>query len=83
MMAVTVLAVPAVAQDTSLAAAFGAREGVQSASLSPDGSKIALIASGPQQTTKLFIVDTAAVARNRFSLQAASPSTWIVADGCR
>lgn len=47
------------AQDASLAAAFGAREGVQSASLSPDGSKIALIASGPQQTTKLFIVDTA------------------------
>lgn len=59
MMTVAVLAVPAVAQDTSLAAAFGAREGVQSASLSPDGSKIALIASGPQQTTKLFIVDTA------------------------
>ncbi len=58
-MTVAVLAVPAVAQDTSLAAAFGAREGVQSASLSPDGSKIALIASGPQQTTKLFIVDTA------------------------
>lgn len=50
---------PAMAQDTSLAAAFGAREGVRSASLSPDGSKIALIASGPQQTTKLFIVDTA------------------------
>lgn len=59
LMIVVALAAPAMAQDNSLAAAFGAREGVQSASLSPDGSKIALIASGPQQTTKLFIVDTA------------------------
>lgn len=59
MVAAAWLAAPAIAQDTSLAAAFGAREGVQSASLSPDGSKIALIASGPDQTSKLFIVDTA------------------------
>ena len=53
------IAAPAVAQ-TDLAAAFGAREGVLSASLSPDGQKIALIASAAGQATRLFIVDTTA-----------------------
>ncbi len=42
------------------AAAFGAREGVISASLSPDGQKIALIASAAGRATRLFIVDTVA-----------------------
>lgn len=49
-----------VAQTTDLAAAFGAREGVTSASLSPDGSKIALIAPGPGSVDYLYIVDTKA-----------------------
>ena len=53
------VAAPGVAQ-TDLAAAFGAREGVLSASLSPDGQKIALIASAGGQATRLFIVDTVA-----------------------
>lgn len=53
------VAAPGMAQ-TDLAAAFGAREGVLSASLSPDGQKIALIASAGGQATRLFIVDTVA-----------------------
>jgi dipeptidyl aminopeptidase/acylaminoacyl peptidase len=48
------------AEAPDLAAAFGAREGVLSASLSPDGNKIALIASSSGQATRLFIVDAAA-----------------------
>lgn len=46
------------AQTSDLAAAFGAREGVISASLSPDGQKIALVASATGQATRLYIVDT-------------------------
>lgn len=53
------VAAPGVAQ-TDLAAAFGAREGVLSLSLSPNGQKIALIASAAGQATRLFIVDTSA-----------------------
>ena len=40
-----------------LAAAFGAREGVVSASLSPDGTKIALVASAPGQGSRAYVVD--------------------------
>lgn len=47
------------AQTPDIAAAFGAREGVLSASLSPDGQKIALIASAAGQATRLYIVDAA------------------------
>lgn len=49
----------AIAQTTDLAAAFGAREGARAASISPDGSKIALIGAGPEQSDQLYIVDTA------------------------
>ncbi len=49
----------AIAQAADPAAAFGAREGVISASLSPDGQKIALIASAGGQATRLFIVGAA------------------------
>ena len=39
-------------QPDALAKAFGARETVISASLSPDGQKIALIAAGPGRSTR-------------------------------
>ena len=41
------------------AAAFGKRESVLDASLSPDGSKVALIVPGPAQSTVLTVVDIA------------------------
>lgn len=41
------------------AAAFGAREGVEQASLSPDGTQIAFIAPGKGQGSTLFTVSTA------------------------
>ncbi|CAN5119369.1 S9 family peptidase [soil metagenome] len=47
----------AAAAPDSLAVAFGAREGIISASISPDGSKISLIAAGSGRTSKLFILD--------------------------
>jgi dipeptidyl aminopeptidase/acylaminoacyl peptidase len=52
------VAAPAVAQ-TDPAAAFGAREGIMSASLSPDGQKVALIASSTGPSARLFVVDMA------------------------
>lgn len=42
------------------AVAFGAREGVEQASLSPDGKKIALLAAGQGQSTILYTLDTTA-----------------------
>lgn len=52
-------ATPALAQ-TDPAAAFGAREGVISATLSPDGNKVALVASAEGPATRLFVYDVAA-----------------------
>jgi acetyl esterase/lipase len=48
---------PVRAAPDALAKAFGAREGVASASLSPDGTKIALVAAGEGRTSRLYIVD--------------------------
>lgn len=50
---------PAFAQ-TDPAVAFGAREGVISATLSPDGNKIALVAAADGAGSRLFIFDTVA-----------------------
>ncbi|MBH1993194.1 MAG: S9 family peptidase [Sphingomonadaceae bacterium] len=57
--ALSCVAWPALAQGQpdALAKAFGARETVISASLAPDGSKIALIAAGPGRTTRAFVLD--------------------------
>lgn len=49
------LSVSAVAQD--LSAAFGARESISSASLSPDGTKIAFVGPGKGQSTVLYVFD--------------------------
>lgn len=47
----------ALAAPDKLAVAFGAREGVLSASISPDGNKISLIAAGRGRTSKLYILN--------------------------
>ncbi len=44
-------------QPDALAKAFGARATVISASLSPDGQKIALIASGIGRTTNAYVLE--------------------------
>ncbi|CAN5344765.1 S9 family peptidase [soil metagenome] len=41
------------------AAAFGARDRIIDASLSPDGTKVALVVPGPEQSTVLQVLDTA------------------------
>jgi dipeptidyl aminopeptidase/acylaminoacyl peptidase len=55
-------AAPAAAQVTldakTAAAAFGARERVIDASLSPDGTKVAFVSPGPQQSTVVQVLDT-------------------------
>lgn len=52
---------PAFAQtaltDEQAAAAFGARERVTDASLSPDGDKVAIVAPGPGQSTVVQVLD--------------------------
>ena len=58
------------AQTNNLAAAFGAREGVSQASLSPDGTKIALVAPGPFQSSTVFVIDTTPGTAPRRILQA-------------
>ena len=60
--AATVLApLPALSQatlsSTDAATAFGSRERVIDASLSPDGQKIALVQPGPQQSTVVQVLD--------------------------
>ncbi len=52
------LPVPAYAQDKA-ALAFGAREGVEGVSLSPDGSKVAYIVPTDGQGSRLYTVDLA------------------------
>jgi dipeptidyl aminopeptidase/acylaminoacyl peptidase len=49
----------ATAQSLDAAAMFGAREGVQNASLSPGGTKVAFIAPGKGQGNALYVVDAA------------------------
>ena len=44
-------------QPDALAKAFGARETISSASLSPDGRTIALIASGPGRTSRAYVLE--------------------------
>src|SRR3546814_14743523 len=56
------IACPASAQqmsDADAATAFGKRESVLDASLSPDGSKIATVVPGPGQGTVLAVIDVA------------------------
>jgi hypothetical protein len=48
---------PVQAAPDDLAKAFGARETVLSASLAPDGSKIALITAAPGRQTRLMIIE--------------------------
>ncbi len=47
----------ALAQPDELAKAFGARETVISASLSPDGQKIALVAAGTGRSTRVYTLE--------------------------
>lgn len=65
-------AASAIASDASanvdLAAAFGAREGVEYAALSPDGTRLAFIAPVAGQGAALYTVDTKADAVPRRSL---------------
>ena len=44
-------------QPDALAKAFGARETVISASLSPDGSKIALVSAGPGRSSRAYVLE--------------------------
>ncbi len=44
-------------QPDALAKAFGARETVISASLSPDGSKIALVSAGPGRRSRAYVLE--------------------------
>lgn len=46
--------------DDDAAAVFGARENLQSVSLSPDGSKVALIVAGPGRSSLLMVGDLVA-----------------------
>ena len=58
--AVAVLSAPLHAEDAAtLAAKFGARETIQHISLSPDGTKLALIVPGPGTTERLAVIDLA------------------------
>lgn len=56
--AVAFLCLSAASPPADPAAAFGAREAVQSIALSPAGSKIAFIAPGPGRSTVLYTVDS-------------------------
>lgn len=57
----TMMPFPAAAQSQmdakAAAAAFGARERIIDASLSPDGTKVAIVAPGPGQSTVLQVLD--------------------------
>ena len=58
--AIATLSAPLRAEDAAtLAAKFGARESIQHISLSPDGTKIALIVPGPGTSERLAVVDLA------------------------
>lgn len=57
--AAAVAAQPAAGVDEDVAAAFGARESVESISLSPDGSKLAYVAPVVGQGSALYTVDLA------------------------
>jgi dipeptidyl aminopeptidase/acylaminoacyl peptidase len=52
------------------AVAFGARESIQSISLSPSGEKVAFIAPGPGQSTVVYTVDAAGGAEPKRALSA-------------
>ena len=54
--AVSLSAGPAWAQAFDAAKAFGAREGIEQASLSPDGTKLAYIAPARGQASAVFVV---------------------------
>ncbi|HZG09152.1 MAG TPA: S9 family peptidase [Allosphingosinicella sp.] len=58
--ATALVLLPAAAPPADPVAAFGAREGVLDASLSPSGSKLAFIAPGPGQGNMLYTVDIGA-----------------------
>src|SRR3546814_17508455 len=70
------IACPASAQqmsDADAATAFGKRESVLDASLSPDGSKIATVVPGPGQGTVLAVIDVASGASKPINLAAGTP----------
>ncbi|MES2337351.1 MAG: S9 family peptidase [Pseudomonadota bacterium] len=70
---------PALAQatltDEQAAAAFGARERVLDASLSPDGGKVSIIAPGPGQSTVLQVLDVKTGAANPVNFADGNPMT--------
>ena len=51
------VAAPATISAKEAASLFGAREGIIDASLSPDGTKIALVVPGPKQSTVVQVLD--------------------------
>ncbi len=55
------------------AAAFGAREGIIDASLSPDGGKVALVRPGPQQSSVVQILDLRTGSANPIYLAKGDP----------
>jgi dipeptidyl aminopeptidase/acylaminoacyl peptidase len=67
---VSAVAQTAAATPADPPAAFGARESVLSASLSPSGRQLAFIAPGPGQTTFLYTVDAAGGGTPRQTLSA-------------
>ncbi len=75
-----------IAQTPDLAAAFGARTGVSTASISPDGQHIALIGAGAGQADILYIFDVASGAAPRRILAASGKPeklygcTWVAND---
>jgi hypothetical protein len=68
-MAAALLPVAGHAQDEA-AMAFGAREGIQNVSLSPDGSKVAYIVPDKGQGSRLLTVDLASGGQPKAALSA-------------
>lgn len=60
----------AYAEQSSPAAAFGAREGIEHVSLSPDGEKVAYIVPDKGQGSRLYTVDLAAGGQSKVALVA-------------
>ena len=73
-------------QPGALAKAFGAREAVARASLSPDGTRIALVTAGPGSSTRVFVLDAAegteprAVASTNGKPDRITGCDWVAAD---
>jgi dipeptidyl aminopeptidase/acylaminoacyl peptidase len=65
---------PAASPPIDLATAFGAREGVLQASLSPDGAQIAILTPGKGQGTELYVIDAAAGSSRRILTAPGNPA---------